>query len=166
MQNYAAITENSVWLIEANDDFTSGHVVDRATFGSPYIEDGRRFAGPILTGDDGLNLRPGTRIVMRNTFADSHGDTDRIVTSGAIVRLVQCGDTPKEESVTMEVDGKRIETIRLDPSWSFLLPFVMGGSQVMAEARRAFRSADILRVLVDMGRVTQDDMHAAEQRGL
>lgn len=159
MTNFIAITDNSVWLVERSDFTGALTVIDRATFGSPYIEDGRRFHGPVTFGE----LKPGSRLQFVNTFEDPRGRKDQPVATGVINRVVQHADTPKaEESVS--TDGIRF--IRLVPSWSFLLPFVQGGQEVMANARRAFRSADLLSILVDMGRVTQQDLLDADARGL
>jgi hypothetical protein len=58
-----------------------------------------------------------------------------------------------------EVDG--VQYITILPTWTWLMAFVEGNSEVREQALRAFNLADLLATLVDMGVVTQEDLQAA-----
>jgi len=162
MPRFIAITDNSVWLVSESETGTI-YVEDRATFGSPFIREGRQFGGVVTSG----SLKAGSRLYFTNLYPREDGEVDRTVMTGIINRVVQFGDTPKAEARKfVEEGGITIEYVTLNPSWSLLLPFITGGQEVQANARRAFRSADLLTILVDMVRVTQQDLLDADARGL
>jgi hypothetical protein len=155
VKRIAVITAESVWLITTDDDGLTGHVEARASFGQ-HMPNQHDYSGPILTGPDGLNLREGTRLVFQCQCGAGHtGWSDGIVTSGAIVRVVNTQEVPVPEPTP--------GYITLNPSWGWLLPFV-GSTRVLPEFRQCFEVADFLVALVDMGRVTQADIAAAKAR--
>lgn len=65
--DYIVVTDRSVWLVEVYS--SAAYIVDRATFGSPFINPGRQFAGFVSGG----KLRPGDRLLSHNT-AEETGD--------------------------------------------------------------------------------------------
>lgn len=142
---HVVITANSVWLVEEGDDGAL-LVVDRATFGSPNIEEGARFSGPVTGG----MLAVGSRLIFTNTL-----DKNVNVMIGAIKRIVAFEDLPKRELPENMID--------LTPSFAGLWP-VIGDPVFRSELRLALRDADLLVALVDMGRVSQADLRAAHHR--
>lgn len=152
MKHIIAITNNSTWLVGVDD--LSAYVAGRLTFGGDYMPGGVRYVGAVAGGPDGVNIRVGGRLVF---WCEDIGD---YVTSGVINRIVNVADEPVPEPVRTGVDG--VQFITLQPSWSWLLPFVATPGH--EDARRAFQLADDLATLVDMGRVTQEDLRAARER--
>lgn len=150
MTKYIALTDNSVWLVESTE--TSMYVEDRATFGSPYIEDGRRFAGQVITG----TITVGDRLHFTNVHENSYGEVGQPVATGVFRRIIAFEDLPKRQVPEGFID--------ITPGWTFLLPFFEGPTKVRDEAHRALGLADVLVALKDMGRITDDDIRAARQR--
>jgi hypothetical protein len=166
VKRIAVITGESVWLVTTDDDGLSGNVEARASFGF-HMPNEHNYFGPILTGPDGLNLREGTRLVFRCQCAASHvgWGGDGIVTSGAIVRVINTQDVPVPEPENLyDAAGNQVgQSIVFNPSWNWLAPFV-GSAQAMADFRQCFEVADLLVTLKDMGRVTDADIVAASKR--
>lgn len=52
---YVVVTDNSVWLVEVNE--VTAYVIDRATFGSPYLPAQRDVAGEVVFGKVAVNDR-------------------------------------------------------------------------------------------------------------
>jgi hypothetical protein len=161
------ITGESAWLVSTNEEGTSGYVHARASFGY-HMPNEHRYEGAILTGDDGLNLREGTRLVFRCQCGESHTpgwNGDGIVTSGVITRVVNHADAPDAIERVKEgedADGNPVTYITLNPSWKWLLPHVP--TKVREDFDRALGLADLLVALADLGRITQADLQAAEAR--
>lgn len=156
------ITGESAWLVTTNEEGTTGYVNARASFGF-HMPNEHQYEGPILTGDNGLNLREGTRLVFRCQCGASHTpgwNGDGIVTSGVITRVVNHADVPDKERV--EEVSESVTYITIKPSWKWLLPHVP--TNVRDDFDQALGIADLLVALADMGRVTQADIEAARAR--
>lgn len=170
MARIIAITSESAWLVEQGD--MSARVMDRASFGHHMPKD-IHYEGPVIAGPDGPVVRVGSRLVFEGvsaphfgSFGTSGDDTralgrDNVVTSGVIRRIVNFTDVPEPEPVT---DESGSVSVRLNPGWGWLIPFVEGGLNIRVEARKAFNAADLLVALVGMGRVTKEDLSAAQAR--
>lgn len=158
----AVFTGESAWLVTTNEEGTTGYVNARASFGYHMPTD-HDYHGHILTGDNGLNLRVGTRIVFScqcEARHDGYPGGNGIVASGIITRVVNFADIPEPERV-QEV-SEDVTFITIKPSWKWLMPHVPVA--VADEFDRALGLADILVALADMGRITQEDLQAARER--
>jgi len=149
MTRHIAITDQSVWAFEreGTDDYING----RMPFsGYGYNTGEQAYTGYVSKQEP---IRVGQQFVLDNL----DGGYTR---SGIVRRIVNLDDEPAQPSEGTGEDG--VHFIRLSPSWNWLLPFV--ASPANEDARRAFDVADLLATLVDMGRVTQEDLRAARDR--
>jgi hypothetical protein len=151
MKRFIVITDRSVWLVQQGETGTI-YVEDRATFGSPFIADGRRFNGQVYDGE----LRPGSRLYFTNVFEDSLGRTNQVVMTGIINRVVAFEDEPLPEVPEGHID--------ITPSWEGIAQYASRGSALGDVAQQAGKQADRLVSLHSLGRINDDDIRAADVR--